>query len=424
MRIHLLLVVCFLCGLAAFRADGDAKKEKAPQRKAVAQLRSPIGTLLMRDKTSGPWALPALYDAVHTGDSLLVLPGAKAVLELQEGDVRLTLFGNLPELSAGPTLEAAAVLHGKDDIALDRGRLVLDCRKETGSVAIRIRLGASQFNLVMQGGSRVALERYSFWRPGVPFVKDKKTEEEPENIVIFMVVKGKVESVFPGERRVIEEPVIFHWHLQGQVQGPAALKKLPEWLTPDGHASAPAAAAHAAVEKVRRSIAENKEVSTLAPLLKDKDEAVRRTAVFSAGAIDEVEPVLAALSDGKPASVRVAAVLQLRHLAGRPQQERSLFAKLTGSKSFLPGEAEIFMGLLRTFGERDLTQPETYDALINYLGSERVALRELSHWHLVQIVPSGKSINFDAAAGAEQRSKGQAAWRKLIPEGKVPSREK
>jgi hypothetical protein len=424
MHIHRLLVACLLFGLAVYRADGDAKKKQTPERKSAAQLRSPIGTLLVREKSSGPWALPALYDAVHANDSLIALPGAKAVLEMQEGDVRGTLVGSLPELSSGPTLETVVTLHGKNDIALDRGRLVLECRKETGSVDMRIRLGASNLNLVMQGGSRVALERYSFWRPGVPFVKDKKTDVEPENIVIFMVLKGKVEAAFPGERRVIEEPVVFQWHLQGQVQGPAALKKLPDWLTPDTKPSAEAAAAHAAVEKVRRAIAEKKEVTSFAGLLKEKDEAVRRAAVFSAGAIDELEPVLAALNDGKSAALREAAVIRLRYLAGRPKQERRLFTTLTGSKDLLPGEAEIFMGLLRTFGERDLAQPETYDALINYLGSERLALRELAHWHLRQIVPAGKKIAFDAAAGAEQRSKGQAAWRKLIPEGKVPPREK
>jgi hypothetical protein len=35
-------------------------------------------------------------------------------------------------------------------------------------------------------------------------------------------------------------------------------------------------------------------------------------------------------------------------------------------------------------------------------------------------VPEGKNIPYNAAAPAEERGRAQAAWRKLIPQGKVP----
>src|SRR5207249_2020938 len=64
-----------------------AKRGKPPERVAVARLFSPIGTLLAREASGKPWTLPALYDVAHTRDELVALPGAKAVLELREGDV-------------------------------------------------------------------------------------------------------------------------------------------------------------------------------------------------------------------------------------------------------------------------------------------------------------------------------------------------
>jgi hypothetical protein len=47
-------------------------------------------------------------------------------------------------------------------------------------------------------------------------------------------------------------------------------------------------------------------------------------------------------------------------------------------------------------------------------------IRELAAWRLYQLVPQGKDIAYDAAGSAEERTRGQAVWRKLIPEGKLP----
>ena len=61
-----------------------------------------------------------------------------------------------------------------------------------------------------------------------------------------------------------------------------------------------------------------------------------------------------------------------------------------------------------------------YQVLINYLGSERVSLRELAYWHLQRLVPAGVKIGYEPLAPNEKRDAAIQAWHKLIPPGQMP----
>ncbi len=430
MRAFLVMgVVLGLCDLGKAQDKGQAAEEK---RLPLARLYSPIGTLLVRDPGKQTWNLPSLYDAIGAGDTLVTLPGAKAVLDLKEGDVRLTLLGDLPALSATPVLETAGILHrDKDfdlDLTFDRGRIVVETRKEKGPARLRIRLGQTRVLATLEPGARFAVERFGSWRPGVPFLREPKKGHAPDTHVIFLVPKGKVEVEFQEEKHALQGPVLYHWSSHGGVHGPVPLKKMPLWLA-GGDPSAQATAWYAAVEVLRRKIAEKKELASFAPIflkptgLKGEVTKIHAAMVYSAGALDEPALVLEALHQGKKADTREAAVLQLRSWSARhASHDRRLYDLL--KKDFTAGEAENFVGLLHSFGERDLARPETYEVLIDYLGSKKAALRELAIWNLQRLVPQGRKIGFDAAASLQERAQAQAAWRKLIPAGKFPPLEK
>jgi len=277
---------------------------------------------------------------------------------------------------------------------------------------------------VLDRGAVVAVEHHSAWRPGVRFLKMPKEDHVPDVEVTFLVLKGKVDAAFQGERHALEAPVQYRWSTQAGIQGPLPLRTPPAWLKPGADGSAAATAAHTAVEKLRRKLSEHKQIRSFKGLLDGKDDVARAVNVLSAGAVDDLDIVVAALEDAKHPAARRAAIVQLRHFSGRgAAHETRLYERLKDTK-FSPGEAEIIMQLLHPFGPRDLAQPETYEALIDYLASPKLAVRELSHWHLVRLVPAGKSIPFAAAAGTEPRAIAQAAWRKLIPPGELPKRSK
>jgi hypothetical protein len=76
--------------------------------------------------------------------------------------------------------------------------------------------------------------------------------------------------------------------------------------------------------------------------------------------------------------------------------------------------------LLHSYGDEELSRPETYEVLIDYLKSDRLAIRGLAYWHLVRIVPSGRSIGYNPLDPKEKRDEAAAKWRELIPAGKLP----
>src|SRR5436853_291004 len=105
--------------------------------KPAAKLRSPVGTLLQRGPDKG-WLTPMLYDFIPAGAQLVTLPGARAILDVQEGDVRLIMAGNLPEFSPPPVLESDVILYqpaaGHDlELTLERGRVLVENHKEMGA---------------------------------------------------------------------------------------------------------------------------------------------------------------------------------------------------------------------------------------------------------------------------------------------------
>ena len=79
------------------------------------------------------------------------------------------------------------------------------------------------------------------------------------------------------------------------------------------------------------------------------------------------------------------------------------------------------MQLLHSFGEAELAQPETLQALVSYLGSDRTSLRELAYWHLVRLLPAGKSVGYEPLAPKEKRDAAVKEWRKLVVPARPPS---
>src|SRR6266849_7309772 len=138
------------------------------------------------------------------------------------------------------------------------------------------------------------------------------------------------------------------------------------------------------------------------------------------GAVDDLGRLTAALADPS-AEVRELAVSALRHWIGTsPKQDRVLYQFLVKDKKYTAAQAEIVLQLLHSFGDAALSQKETYEALIAYLKHDKLAIRELSWWHLVRIVPDGKKIEYDPGAAAADRDKGYAQWKKLLDDGKLP----
>jgi hypothetical protein len=241
--------------------------------------------------------------------------------------------------------------------------------------------------------------------------------------VALIVLKGSAEAKYDGEQQTMPRATLLEWTANRGVDGPRPLKHYPDWVAAPP-AGAAAQAARSAVARLGKELQTGPVEKTVQAARKDTDAATRSLAVYSLGAVDDLSGLLATLADPQHAEVRRAAVIALRHWVGRDARHEDHLSRALGKAGYKANQAAIVMQLLHGFQERQLAQPETYEALIGYLQSDQLAVRELAAWHLYRLVPDGRRIAFDAAASAEERAAAQAAWRKLIPEGKLPGQKK
>src|SRR5262249_36041654 len=144
-------------------------------------------------------------------------------------------------------------------------------------------------------------------------------------------------------------------------------------------------------------------------------------AAYCYAAINDYAPLADALSDGKRADVRAAAITALRHwLAQAPDNDVQLYRFLVKEWKYTQEQAEIVIQLLNGFRDSDRDRPETYETLIEYLRHRKRSVRELARWDLYRWVIGGRTIPYDAAASPEQLERAYKAWKELIPDGKLP----
>jgi hypothetical protein len=414
---------------------------RAQDKGGVARLESPTGTLLRREGAEGGWKVVTSGDAVADRSLVLALPGANAVLRSGTGGARLTLAGNLPQLSLTPALESAVSLRKSSnldlDLILDRGRIFIANTKQKGPANVQVRARDEVWDLTLkEPGTEVAIESNGRWPAGIPFRAQYKPGEEPRIEMDLLVLKGSIDLKAGDQRHAMNAPpgaALYHFDsATGTARSPARLPELPPWLRPDADKSEPARAISAAVKPVYANLAKEAVDKALTDLLATADKEAdkmraaldRELAVTGFGAIDDLPHLVDALSDPKHPEVREVAIEALRHWIGRAPGQDAQLAKYLRSKGFSAGHTTIILQLIHSFGPDQLEEPATYDLLIADLRHEKLAIRELAAWHLYRLVQAGRDIPYDPTGSAEARDKAYKAWKSLIPDGKLPPEPK
>jgi hypothetical protein len=409
-------------------AADDKAKPKPEERVVVGKCVSPSGSLVVRKEGSKDWQVVQKGDALYSGD-LIVQPAVDAFIDSKNGAVRLGLLADLAEVSAHQALESAVVLHsppaGFDlDLTLDRGLVEVVNRKDKGAAHVRVQFHKESWDLTLgEPGTRVALELYSRWARGVPFQKKPQATEEPTAQLSILVLKGEADVKHARHQfalRAPPGPALLEWNSVAGDEPPRKMDKLPSWADPNALRTPGAKKLEAAFERLTKLLTQKPVVAALKDTLNSADPVDRRVGIIGLAAVDDLPDLAEAMNNSRYADVRDTGILAIRQWIGRgPGQDYKLYQALLEHK-FTPGQAEIVMQLLHSFGDRDLARPETYDALISYLMHPKPAIRMLAEWHLHRLVPAGREIKYDPAASEADRKKAQDAWRKLIPEGQLP----
>lgn len=407
-------------GVAGFGSQGWA----ADKGDAVGKVTSAEGTVLHKDGKA--WLAVKAKGDVHAGELLLALPGMRGEIESKDGAVQLSLWGNVPELYNAPVLESEIELQANAERAFDftlvRGRVLLSKRKGKDGSWVRVRFLDKVYDLnLAETGTEIALEEYGRWPRGSRFNKRPKPEEVPTLALTIYVTKGRADLKIGDEQFLMNAPSSYYWNnIGGQDRLPQKGVPLPSW-TEDKALSPEAKALQAAAQKLQKQIAGKAVEPALVEDLDAKDAATRQLAVYSVGAINDLPHLADALGAAKQTDVRETAITALRHWIGQgPSQNLRLYRFLVDQRMLSTNQAEILLQMLHSFDEGARDRPETYETMIEYLRHDNMAIRELARWHLYRWAIAGRDIPYDAAAGKADLDKAYNAWKRLIPDGKLP----
>jgi hypothetical protein len=428
------LAIALVAAIAAWsagftRADQPSRTEA--QGPALATCVSDNATLVVRAASEKDWHVANKADSFHAGDLLVGLPGG--MVDSAGGAVRVTFRANLDYRSPFPIKESAIRLLASDssDLAfvLDRGRIEITNTKASGSANFVMAVRDAKWKITLaEPGSSVGMEVYGRWPKGAIFAKDPGPKDAPTTSLIILVLKGKIvlkHADFEHAMQAPPGPAMIEWDsVSGHDETPEHLDKLPAWAdsadadTPEGKIKLEV------LGRFRQALLSGSIDDTLQTFVKSDSEPDRRLAIYVMAALDKLSDLGKAMRETKHADVWDNAVQALRHWIGRgPGQDQLLYKGLIDVAKYEPIQAETVVQLLHSFSDADLARPETYQGLIDYLEHNSPAIRALAYWHLVRLVPQGRSFGYNPGDSKENRDAAIRKWRALVPPHKMPPRQ-
>jgi hypothetical protein len=402
----------------------------------------PPNLLLRREPGKDQWQnLRIDKSGVGARDTLLALPGYRSEVRFDNG-VGLLLWGNLPEFLSLPLLESSVVLQPSSDFdlefTLDRGRVAVSNLKPSGPVKVRVHFNEVKalkkppetWDLTLQEpGTEIIMELAGRYVPEIPF--QKEGGEPPVADFNLVVAKGeasaKVDAATYSLRGPPSGPSVLYWNNYGKgVSPPARLNPQAQTLVDKARPTTKVAddAEDSLKELLRRLVsrAPDKPIeSVVEESLQSDSQGTRVLGVLCLGALDAAGKVVDALADDdeRHSDLREAAVQELRQWTGR-RGDPALYEILTQRKRYTPSQAETIMQMLHGFTEEQLRQPQTWEALIGYVKSDKAPIRTLAYWHLWRHYPDGRQPKYNPAGDSKQRDVAYTAWSKLLESGKLP----
>ena len=422
----------------------DRKKPPLTERLALGKhyfdQRSTPSLLVSRKDEQDDWHRLTPGALVYSNDRLVSLPGYASEVRLENG-VHLLLRSFVREFTPAdnPDMyylqESAVVLHKNPDVDTDltfqRGRLYISNHKDKEAL-VRLRFETEVWDLTLQPGTEAVLDLLKRYRG-----------DEPAATLHFLLTAGKGALVIDGNHHPnLSAPPgrsYFMWESKPirpgpNPLGPAPVERVPSFFDKLLHidpSNRSAEAMELALKPLSLRMLANKaptialkEVLQTEPAVQPAQHAL---AIYCLGALDEIRELIRILgsTDTVQRLDRDTAIFALRrwlrldvHNGPRLYDDKNKSGLLVSSgQEYRSNQAETVFKLLHDFSADDFTKRETYDALANYLLSDKVAIAELAHWHLVRLPYSAKVPElqtFDATASREDRDRTAQAVRKAV----------
>lgn len=420
------LAVLLAAGLAAGAAGAQPGA-----RVAVANSNSPAATFCARPAAGTVFSTVPDKAELFSGDLVVSLPGG--TLTSKNGAVTVRSLADFDGRSPLPILEAAFSLADPKDkdadleLTLDRGRVDFTNARPAGAATVRVRFWDQNWKVTLDApGSRVSVDLVGRWPSGSRFKPNGDPAKAPSPVAsaVLLALAGSASVDVGGTTLAMKSPpgpAELRWNsVSGARPQAQKLDKLPDWADPAAQQTDTTKKALAACEKFRAARADDP-AKALDSFLASTDPVEQRVALVTCGGLDDLDRLCKCVAAARSLGEWDFAVTALRHWVGRGRgQDQRLYERLKAGQGFTDAEARIVVQLLFGFTPEDAAAPETYEVLIDYLLHEQPAVRNLAEWHLVRLVPRGKEIPFKPAGTPDDARKCHAAWKELIPSGKLP----
>lgn len=382
-----------------------------------------LNLLLARDTETASWRRLLSGDNVFPGQPLVSLPGYESAVDLQNGAVRLILWGNLPPFSGSPVRESAVTLHPLDpgidaDLTLERGRIHLSSGKNR-SMKVRLRFLYEALDLTLADGSQAWAELH----PPRPVVAGPgRIAYQDSHLLVFTFGKAEVVAARVGKRFYSNGPSVILWSAGSKTITCRPLQELPAWLTaaPDTRDLLVAATAVALVswgERLPRGTGAANLAHDITKAVEDpkEDHVQRLLGLLFLAALDEPAPLVRALEDTSELwDIRSTATEGLLAWLGREYNGTSRLRDMFSARGYSGEEAGQVMQLLR-LGQSDLA------ALVRHLDHPKPAVRHLAGWHLYfalaltgRIPKEALTIRYHPLAAPAERAEAVRRWQEIL----------
>jgi hypothetical protein len=402
--------------------------EPKPERVAVAKAVTETGTILRREAPGKDWQIVKKGEELFTGDLLIGLPWG--ALESIDGAYRLTFHAEYSKKAPFPILESAVVLRKHPsaslDFFLDRGRVEVTHLRDKADKFTFGWVGKEPclFETTAKGAT-VLVQTFARWAPGVPFDPKGGPDHKPVADLIFLVTKGEVLACTKTADVAMKAPpgpAEYNINSLGIAdRAPRFVEKLPVWLSEDENGPE-IKFAKERLEEFRKLIVEKGIAEAIDTFAASDNPAKVRAAIIAMAASDDIPRLRKMFYSAKSPEVLDLCISVARHWLGRdPSHDMKFYDTLLNTEPKVPPEvAATALQLLHSFDEKELSEVETYQALISYLRHKALGIRGLAYYHLVRLYPEGKKFGFNPAGTDEERAAAVAKWKDALEKKKLP----
>lgn len=404
---------------ASPETEAPAQEEpKAPKIPPVAvQYVSNEGILLRQDQLENDWfTMP--YRSIVQPEEFIASPFPFITsLKIDKGACHLAMWG-------GSTIEVLPPTEGaKLGLKVPQGQIVFSAHpylEENNLLPYNI-------DLVLGGNLwRIALESADT-RVGIqiqPKMPTRPQEDLSENSFdgLLYVAAGSVQfsdgagqvlkiganqscSLTPAEVRS-------GLKLTNQVNDQGETLPIPEWLDPQNVRISPAVR-NAKKKFESLFVADAKVTQTLSSAITDKNPITASWVVQCLGQTGDVRSLTRALTlPDQPLEVIHHSARYLKMALGTSAEAYEPLIISDLESSLPPEDIQILMRLLWGFDDKSAKKPDISSKIVEWLGHESLAIRELSFQYAQQF--SGRNFSYRSQAKPDQIRSKQQRWRKYL----------